>query len=152
MNKLLPVLLLLAACAEPIGEDESGRPEIQMVYEAWTEARLGDLTSCGAQHWARVSPEEFKDVCGSYSCAHSGVGSCTMACTPADDVATAYWDETAQPNDKGAESFARAHEQVHAWLACTTGNADKDHTSRAWSVLHDIERDLRSIDPSKATN
>jgi hypothetical protein len=146
--KFATLALLLVGCAggATVGEDESGRPEIQAVYEAWDEARMGDVSSCGAQHWARVDAEEFKDVCGEYSCAHSGVGSCMLACTPTDDVATAYWDDSAHPNDVGAESFARAHEQIHAWLACTTGNADLNHTNtKAWDLLKSIERDLRAM-------
>lgn len=142
---MLVAVALVGCAGAPVGEDESERPEIQAIYEAWTQAGLPSLESCGAQHWARVDAEEFKSVCGEYSCAHSGTGACMMACTPTDDVATAYWDASANPNDPGAESFARAHEQVHSWLACTTKDADKDHTSRAWGVLHEIERDLRAM-------
>lgn len=140
-------VLSLVGCVSgaPVGEDESARPEIQAIYEAWTQADMSDLSSCGAQHWARVSAEEFKDVCGAYSCQHSGSGSCMLACTPTDDVSTAYWDESAKPNDVGAENFARAHEQVHAWLSCTTGSADVNHTNKVWSVLKSIERDIRAM-------
>lgn len=149
MKSLWIVAVLgLVGCASsaPIGEDESDRPEIQLVFEAWDQAGMPDVSSCGAQHWARVSPTEFADVCGEASCAHSGKGSCMLACTPTDDVATAYWDASAHPNDVGAENFARAHEQLHAWLACTTGSADVNHTNvKVWSLLNSIERDLRAM-------
>lgn len=147
MRYLLAVLVLTGCAANlPQGEDESDRPEIQALFEAWDQAGMADVSACGAQHWARVDPETFKDACGDYSCSAGKVGSCMQACTPVDDVSTAFWDETLHANDPGAESFARAHEQVHAWLKCTTGSADADHTNaRAWSVLHSIERDLRAM-------
>lgn len=147
MTRLLWVVLVCVGCAGvPDGVDETGRPEILALSAAWADAGLGDLTGCPVQRWARVSPEEFEDVCGAPSCQHSGTGKCTLACTPTHDVSVAYWDESARPNDPGEEHFARAHEQVHAWLKCTTGDADTDHTdSVAWDALDGIGRELRAM-------
>lgn len=151
MKKLVVLVALsfVVGCADSLEtEDQTDRPEISMALAAWEGAGLPDVSACPIERWARVDSEGFEAACGEGSCASGKVGACTLACTPIEDRANpvGYWNSDLHPNDVGTENVARAHEQFHAWLMCTTGSADQDHTNTvAWQAMKEIDRDLRKL-------
>lgn len=138
--KFAALLLMLVGC---VGDDDLPEGVVvesiestQAVHEArdyWTTAHPDqDVSDCKAPGWSHVTLAQFAYYCGTESCAapDADASTCNIACT-------AWFHGTpfsayAGPSRKGiedlAENVAQAHETMHVFEWCSTGNIDAKHT------------------------